>query len=248
MDRATHMDGEDPRLTGEHVREVSEALTLVGVVHDHPSSMHRVRQVVDAADPDVLALELPPLAVPLFEEYARTEGAPPAFGGEMSAAIQAARTDVTAGIDRPDVGFGRRLVETLVRERPSRSTVRRVLGNVVSATKHAVVCRVAAAVAARTGVRLEVDRPETHAVDRSATPAAQARDERTQVQQARAFMDAFRGTATSQASRMEDRVREEHMADRIATLQNEGSVVAVVGIDHLDPLARSLDGEDAGRP
>jgi hypothetical protein len=41
-----------------------------------------------------------PLSIPLFEEYAATDRCPPAFGGEMSAAIQADDRSTTVGIDR----------------------------------------------------------------------------------------------------------------------------------------------------
>ena len=78
----------DPRVTGEFVRRVSNdagTVTLVGVVHDHPASSYRVRQVVEDVDPEVLALELPPISIPLYEQYASSDRNPPVFGGEMSA-------------------------------------------------------------------------------------------------------------------------------------------------------------------
>jgi hypothetical protein len=42
------------------------------------------------------------MSVPLFEQYAETDRTPPVFGGEMSAAIQAAAPDTTVGIDHLD--------------------------------------------------------------------------------------------------------------------------------------------------
>jgi len=121
---------EDPRLTGEHVRSVASTagtVTLVGVVHDHPASVYRVRRVLEAREPDVLALELPPISLSLFEAYARDVRTPPVFGGEMSAAIQAADTDEVVGIDGPTMAFTLALARTLVRERASQSTVRSVI-------------------------------------------------------------------------------------------------------------------------
>ena len=245
MDTISGVDtGSDPRTTGEYVRQVSGdggTVTLVGVVHDHPASIHRVRQVVEALDPDVLALELPPMSIPLFEQYANTDRCPPAFGGEMSAAVQAAATPSTVGIDRPSGGFFQRLGRTLLRERPSLRTVRGVIADAAETTKHAITCRAAAAVGARTSVRLEVDAPVSHDVDWRDTPDDQARDERKQVRRSRSFMNVFRTASRSRAARLEDAAREEEMAARLGHLREDGDVVAVVGIDHLDSVVERLD-------
>jgi pheromone shutdown protein TraB len=237
----------DPRVTGEYVRQVPGgpgALTLVGVVHDHPASTYRVRHVVEGVSPTVLALELPPISIPLFEQYASADRTPPVFGGEMSAAIQAADTDTTVGIDRPTGGFFRRLGRNLLRERPSLETVRNVAASAVETAKHAVLCRAAAAVGARTSVRLEVDSPIPHDIDWTDTADDQASDEREQVRRSQSFMNAFRTASRSRASRLEDDAREATMAARLSELREEGDVVAVVGIDHLDSLAERLDGTD----
>ena len=237
----------DPRTTGERIREIpgeSGKLTLVGCVHDHPASTYRVRRTVEAVDPDVLALEIPQIAVPLFEQYAQTDRTPPVFGGEMSAAVQAANTARTVGIDRPTSGFFRRLVRSLLRERPSLTTTRKVLSDTASATKHAVVCRLASALSARTSVRLEVDSPVVHNIDRRDSPKKQADDEHRQIRQSRAFMNAFRGADATRASRFGDDVREEHMAERLSKLRGTEDTVAVVGVYHLDPLAEKLSGND----
>ena len=235
----------DPRVTGEYVRQMSDdhgTLTLVGVVHDHPASVYRVRHVIESIAPEVLALELPPISLPLFEQYAASDRTPPTFGGEMSAAIQAAGPDTAVGIDRPTGGFFRRLGRNLLRERPSLETVRNVVSNAVETTKHAFVCRAAAAVGARTAIRLEVDSPIPHAITRTDTPDDQARDEREQVHRSRSFMNAFRTASRSRASRLEDDAREAAMAARLAELREDGDIVAVIGIDHLDSLAERLDG------
>ncbi len=240
-------DDRDPRMTGKYVRRVPKKngiggmLTLVGVVHDHPASTYRVRRTTESLDTDILALEIPPIAIPLFEQYARSDQSPPAFGGEMSAAIQAAGTDTTVGIDRPTWGFFRKLVWNLLRKRPPLATIRSVLSNVASVTKHAVVCRLAATVAARTPVRLEVDFPVAHDTDWRDTPEEQALDEREQVRQSRAFMNAFQTANSVRASRFEDETREEYMADRLFELRENGDTVAVVGIDHLDSLTERLN-------
>lgn len=233
----------DPRVTGEYVRQVqsdSGVVTLVGVVHDHPASTFRVRQVVEELDPDVVALELPPISIPLFEQYASTDRSPPAFGGEMSAAIQAATTDTVVGIDRPTGGFFHRLGRDLLRERPSPQVVRNVVSDVVRSTKHAVICRVAATVGAHTSVRLEVDSPISYDIGWADAPDDQARDERKQVRRSHAFLNAFRTASRSQASRLEDEAREEEMAEQLIQLREAGDTVAVVGIDHLDSVAERL--------
>ncbi|WP_144904681.1 hypothetical protein [Halobellus captivus] len=244
MDALSAVDiDSDPRVTGEYIRQVSNdagTVTLVGVVHDHPASTYRVRQVVEELDPEVLALELPPISIPLFEQYANTDRCPPVFGGEMSAAIQAAATDTTVGIDRPTGGFFQRLGRNLLRERPSLQTVRNVVSDAVKTTKHAVTCRAAAAVGAHTSVRVEVDSPVSHDIDWADAPDDQARDERMQVRRSHSFMNAFRTASRTQASRLEDAAREEEMAARLSQLREEGDTVAVVGVHHLDPIAERL--------
>lgn len=238
----------DPRITGEHLRQLPGdpgTLTLVGVVHDHPASTYRAQRVVDALDPSVVALELPPISVPLFEEYAATERQPPTFGGEMSAAIQAAAPNVAVGIDRPTGGFFQHLGEQLLKQRPSVATLRTVLSNAVSTTKHAVLCRFAAVLAARSSIRLEIDSPARYDVDCRDPPKKQAVDERAQIRRSRAFLNAFRTSNRSRAARLEDTAREEAMAARLSELRTQHEhVVAVVGIDHLDSLTERLAAGD----
>ncbi|SDF11209.1 hypothetical protein SAMN04488067_10220 [Halorubrum xinjiangense] len=231
---------DDPRLTGEHLRSIDAptgTVTLVGVVHDHPASAFRVRTAVADRAPDVLALELPPLSLPLFERYAEDTRTPPAFGGEASAAIQAASTDRVVGVDGPTLPFLRRLAAALYREGGSMGTVRGVLGGLTSVAKNALRCRLAASIAALTSVRLEVDSPVSYAVDRTDSPERQAESERAQIARARAVMDTFE---PSRATSFGDDVRETHMVDRLADLRGEGDVVAVVGRHHLDRVAEGL--------
>ncbi len=96
---------DDPRITEQFCRHLEGSagdLILLGVVHDHPASVARVERVLEAVDPDVLALELPSAALPLYRTYAAggaDESDSPRFGGEMSAAIRASPDVDVVGID-----------------------------------------------------------------------------------------------------------------------------------------------------
>lgn len=231
----------DPRLDTQCAKtfegtDGSGAVTIVGVVHDHPASVYRARHVVSERDPDVLALELPPLAVPLYEAYAAGEQSPPTFGGELSGAAQAARTDDIAGIDGPTLGFARRLGRRLWRNRASAATVSRSARSLLSITKTALACRLAAPVTARTGLTVAVGSPVHH--ETTGDPAdVQATDERRQIRTATAVVDAFE---TSPSSRYRTVSRESHMADRIEALRERGDVVAVVGAGHFESLCERV--------
>lgn len=236
----------DPRLNEEYLRTLPGdgdrgRVVLVGAVHDHPASQYRAATVVEDVDPDALALELPPLAVPLFEQYATDARSPPPFGGEMSAAIQAADTDRVLGVDGPTAGFAGRLVRALYREDASASTVRSSLRAFASVTKHAAVCRLVASAVAHTSLSIEVDPATSYEIDRGDDPLEQAIDERDHVRRAQCVLQAF---GSSEAGELRDAAREEHMADRVDDLRREGDVVAVVGIDHLDPVVDSLAAPD----
>lgn len=231
---------DDPRLSGEHVRTVSGSngtVTLAGVVHDHPASKYRVQAIVADQNPDILALELPPVALPLFEQYARDDRTPPVFGGEMSAAIQAVSDGRVVGIDGPTVGFVGRLGRTLYRNGSSLETTRRVAEGLLSATKQALTCRAASHLAAVTDVRLEVDSPLTYETSWDDDPERQAIDERMHLDRARSVLDVFE---PPRAMHIRDTTREAHMADELDALREEGDVVAVVGRDHLDQITTLL--------
>lgn len=237
----------DPRLGTDYVESFSGTgetgdATLVGVVHDHPASLHRVRTTVEKASPRVLCLELPSLAIPLYEAYADDDREPPVFGGEMSAAIQAASTDDVAGIDGPSAGFLRYLATALYRERASAGTVVTTVRSLLSVTRTAVECRIAGSIAERTSLRIEVDPPTDHDVSSSDTPERQSEDERQQVRVANSVLRAFE---TTPSSRCRSESRERYMAERIAAARERGDVVAVVGIGHLDPLSQRIERNDA---
>lgn len=233
---------DDPRLSDDHVRAVAlenGTVTLVGVVHDHPASTYRARRVVTDREPDVLALELPPLALSLFRRYARDSRVPPASGGEMSAAIQAAEGRVVA-VDGPSRGFFRRLLRALSRQRASPETIRPVAAGVLRATKRALLCKGAALLPPSVAARLEVNRPRDYEIDRHADPHRQARDEREHLDRARSVLEAL---DPPESMRIRDVAREAHMAAELERLGRDGDVVAVVGLDHLDPVAARLRGD-----
>jgi len=235
---------QDPRLSDDQLRTIeqpSRAITLVGVVHDHPASRFRAGAVVEDREPDTLALELPPLALGLFEQYARDERSPPVFGGEMSAAIQAATTDRVVGIDGPTVDFCGRLLSELYRTNASLETTRNVFSGFLSAAKDAAVCRAASAVTSVTGVRLEVDAPASYETDVTDDPRRQARNERKHLDRARSVLDVL---DPHHASQLRDSTREAYMAENLVNL--DGDVVAIVGQDHLAPIAARLEADTAG--
>jgi len=237
-------DASDPRLTGDHVRTIPRdgaTVTLVGTVHDHPASVRRTKWVVAERDPAVLALELPPLALPLFEKLAagRREGPDSAgsAGGEMAAAISAAATDRVVGIDGPSLGYARTIAAKLGDERPGRSALRGVLAGAASAGRQAIRCRLGATLASHTSRSPSVRNGVTHDCGPDDDPETQAADERRQIDRARAVMDAFE---PSRAAQFRDETREAHMAARLRGLRGEGDVVAVVGHGHLTSLADRL--------
>ncbi|MCL7417304.1 MAG: hypothetical protein M8354_05630, partial [Halalkalicoccus sp.] len=108
----------------EYIRTLPE-LTLVGVVHDHPASVARVEAVLRDSCPETLALELPPLAIPLYRSYATDAGFPSNAGGEMSAAIRASTASVV-GIDGPSSGFSRAFYRYIEREHLDSGTLERL--------------------------------------------------------------------------------------------------------------------------
>jgi len=235
---------DDPRVDAAAIERVGSddgTVVLVGVLHDHPASTYRVRAVVEAVDPAVLALELPPLAVPLAACHATDERTPPTLGGEMSAAIQAADTDRVVGVDGPATGFLWHLVDELRAERASLDTLRRTASRLRSITTTALGRRVAAAVAALTALQVTVDPPTVYDTGHSDDPTRQAAEERRRVETAVSMLRAF---APPPAAEVVRSARERYMTERLKALRTTGDVVAVVGMAHLDAVADALRDRD----
>lgn len=236
---AATFDADDPRITGDYVRTISsetgDDVILIGVVHDHPASKHRVRTVIESVEPDILALELPPLAIPLFERYARPTHARE-VAGEMSCAIRAAETDHVVGIDGPTPAFLNKLLGNLYRNDANLGTIRHVLRGIVSVTRDTVACRIGARFGVPTTIG-SVDSSPGYNCDRADSPDRQAADERSHIDRADSMKHVF---GESVAVQIRDRTRETHMGDRLEDLRSEGTVVTVVGIDHLDAVAEQV--------
>ncbi|MDL5361221.1 hypothetical protein [Halalkalicoccus sp. NIPERK01] len=219
----------------EYVRTLPD-LTLVGVVHDHPASVARVEAVVRDSSHETLALELPPLAIPLYRSYAADDSSD--AGGEMSAAIRASAAPVV-GIDGPGSGFARAFYRYIERENPDAETLERLYESVRTASARALRCRLAATgIGQRAGV--EGERPFTYDCDPDDDIEDLASDERSHVSTARAAT-AFSPPHVAHR----DAIREDCMAEALGELP--GPVVAVVGIDHLEGLVARLRRSAADR-
>lgn len=233
---------EDPRLEPSAIRTIpgddeTGRVTLVGVVHDHPASVYRVQTVIDDADPTTVALELPPLALPLFRQYTTDGATPPRNGGEMSAAIQAAGSRRVVGIDLPRLRSVRPLLSLLYSDAVSARTALGVLAAVWSLAAHAVRCRLAASWGRLSETPRTVDDPIDHEVSAADPPTEQVAHEERIRSLNTSLTRAFERPRTLS---LFDRVRESAMATSLATLRREGDVVAVVGFAHLDALDSQL--------
>lgn len=213
----------------EYIRSLPD-LTLVGVVHDHPASIARVKTVLCESNPETLALELPPLALPLYRSHATTEELPSA-GGEMSAAIRASEAPVV-GIDGPSRAFARAFYEYTSRERLDRQTLDRLYSGVRTASKRALRCRLAATATGRR-LGIEAGRSFTYDCHPDAGIEELAADERSHVSAARSIT-LFSPPHVAHR----DAIREDCMAAALGELR--GPIVAVVGIGHLDGLVSRL--------
>ena len=244
---AYDLDLDDPRLDASYVRRVPSTadgaeVVLVGVVHDHPSSVFRARTIAAAVDPTFVGLELPPLTIPAFASYASDEPVPPTRGGEFSAAIQATPDARHVGIDGPSLAFFRALVRTIRDQRPSSSAVRRVGRSVFSISRNALEHRIAAAITRHTPYAVHVDEPIPHECTVDDLPRRQAENEVTQVTRSYSLL---RAATPPEPIRLRDAAREAGMASRLQSLRREGSVVAIVGLDHLDSLFEHLAEQSA---
>lgn len=237
----------DPRLGGEFVRTVASEgaapVHLVGVVHDHPASAYRARAAVESVDPDVVALEVAPVAVPYFAGSAGADRA--AFGDEFSAAASAAGDARVVGIDAPNARFLAALARRCVADGVSAATVRRLLRGTVSVTREALACRLAATVTARTSFTVDVGERVDHDCDPSDDPATQAADEARQVGRVETVLSALERPESVQ---LRDETREACMARKLDALRREGPVVAVVGRGHLEALVERLEERAATAP
>lgn len=240
-DGGTGTGSPDPRLSGEFERTVERdgvgTVHLVGVVHDHPASAFRARSAVEVRSPAVLALEIAPLALPLFEAYA--DGARDPTGGtdEFTTAIRAAADARVVGIDAPSRRFVGTLARKCLAETLPLSTVRSVLRGLAAVSREATTCRLAAAVTANTLATVAVGEPVAHDCTPADDPETQAADEARQVERVRNVLSVL---DRPPAVRVRDEVREECMSRALDDLRREGDVVAVVGLHHLDPVADAL--------
>ena len=230
-------NGADPRVTGQHVRYIPASdgagyVVLVGVVHDHPASIYRSGHLVETLDPAVLAVELPRAAIPLFESFEADEEGSASIGGEMSLALKRAR-GAKVGIDAPSLRYTRHLVSYLAREDVPPILYWRVFKDLAISTFQALLTVFAAVVGNLTGMRLKAHTPVEHPVSPQDSPQEQADAESEHIATREAFMQAIEVPETIDII---DTIRERVMAERIAELRSRGDVVAVVGIEHLDPV------------
>lgn len=232
-------NSDDPRLTPEYVRVIDDAggdpVVLVGVVHDHPASVYRTRTVVDAVDPDVVALETPAALTSLFETYAESPGVD--AGGEMTAAVSAAESATVVGVDVPDRRSTGALASAIRNTDASPRTVARTVHGFGRLVVHTARGWLHAAgvperlVGEPSGVTQDYDCPP------DATPRAQAAHESDHVRRTTTLLRSF---DPPPATRILDDAREAYMARRIAELRTDGPVVAVLGFSHLDAVASKL--------
>lgn len=234
----------DPRIDPDQLRLYNGPdggpLLVVGCVHDHPASTFRARALVESLRPDVVGVELPGLALPLFERVGRDSNGHPSAGGEMSAALAAA-ADVgaeRAGIDTLGPRFARSLLSELRRESASLDTIKRVLGSVSDVAGHALACRLSAALGPFGTTAPVHDRAYEHDIAPDAAPSTQAEDEHRQLTRSLSVLRAFEQPL---ANDVVDAAREETMVANLAEVREDGSVVGVVGFDHLSGITELLD-------
>ncbi len=222
---------DDPRISPTFVR-TGENLLLIGVVHDHPASIARVSTLLEAAPPDILALELPSVAVPLYRSYASESRWPPRVGGEMSAGIARAPGAKVVGIDGPNWLFLRRLLARLVAERVPFQTARTLIKSVVSASREALTCRLAATVCSVTSLTVIAQSPIEYDCKITDSPTKQATHEQAHLSAVRTLLAG----GDRPTVRYRDETREACMIDRLEGLRSQGTVAAIVGVHHLDSL------------
>ena len=229
--------GHDPRLDGQYVRLVDaapEPVVLVGVVHDHPASVYRARQTVDAIDPDVVALEAPDAVTPLFASRARADSS---LGGEMTAAVGAAGDADVVGVDAPGRGTLRSLAAVFADSRPSAPAVAGTLRNLARIGAHAARGRLQAAGVPARWLGGEFDRSQEYDCTAADPAGEQAAHEASRLERSTSLLRAF---DPPPATRVLDAVRERQMGRRVAALAADDLVVAVVGFSHLDGVENEI--------
>jgi pheromone shutdown protein TraB len=229
------VSGDDPRLDGEFWRtlpatEGHEQAHLVGVVHNHPASCYRTRRVVNSVDPDVLALELPDSVVDRLNRDVASGGANEATQDEMVAALTAVTDSGAVGIDSFDSTFYRRLAAAAISQRASPTTLYRTASAIKRVTQEAETVE-------RTGETDVLDGAGDYDVTRATPATEQARDERSHVDRSRSLLGAVEPPP---AVRLLDEARERTMAAKIDSLRADRTVVAVVGMAHLEPLVKKI--------
>lgn len=232
----------DPRISDRTLRCVPATtergtVLLVGVVHDHPASTARVRRLLERIAPDVLALELPALAVPLFRRYARNEATPPRLGGEMSAAIQAVGETRTVGIDAPNRRYLRVVGRQLRATSGDWSVAVAVLRDTVVGTAQAFACLLGWLAGHLLRRQLRVYSAIDHDCSIDDPVDRQAAHEARHLSRQRTFL---RAVEMPPARAVIDSAREETMATRLHDLRAAGDVIAVMGVEHLDAVDSRL--------
>lgn len=233
----------DPRLQTRHVRCLNRTdglgtILLLGVVHDHPASIHRVDAILKALEPDVLAIELPPLALPLFRMYSRDVYVPPRLGGEMSLALQTADSVRGVGIDAPNRIYLRRLFMELADQSLPTELLVPVARNLLSSAAHALACRLGALIGTVTPLRPRVYSHHEYSCTLLDVPDVQAEHEMTHLTKQQSFL---RAVEIPRWRRFVDDKRDESMATVLQDLRLTGDVIAVVGMEHLDSLQKRLE-------
>lgn len=243
----------DPRIGPDNLRAYhadGDPLVLVGAVHDHPASAFRARRAVTTLAPDVVGVELPGLALPLFERRAMegASGGPGGVGdrcrdaepgGEFGAALAAAaEIDARrAGIDALGPSFARSLLRELRDRDASLGTARRVLAAVRNVASHAVSCRLAASLGERWPRDPGRDARFDHDVSPGAEPERLAEHEARQLSRSRSVLRALE---RPMADDVVDAARERTMAANLDGLRSAGGTVAVVGFDHFEGIEAHL--------
>lgn len=229
----------DPRVSEEYVRHVTTdagPIVLVGVVHDHPSSIYRVEAIIDEMDPGLVAVELPDLLVPSF---AAAIEAGDSVGGEMSAAIRASHAPVL-GIDLPSWSAGSAVVAAISANDPGLSTITRTIRSIGRMLGHTALGRLASLGVPGLPTIRDLEHNHVYDIPDDASPAVQADHEATHLDRSTTLLRAFEPPP---ATRLMDAIREQHMADKLWTMRQEESIVAVVGYSHLDGIVAALRDE-----